>query len=275
MKFLSELTGKTSKTQNNPPLHFASYYFLDQESTKKRPYHGYSSSPEAEKEYQNIVDKRKKRCLIDITSEPLKNEYMKKINYLNNGFNLSFILSFLFLIDSYMNLKYLGPSESNVAILILSSLSMAIIFLILVNIKAKILMDPHGYVLFYLFSLILTLVLMTLYMIKIINFILVFRSLNGTQNCRHKYKCPGYSIYLLLLIFSVIIFVGILACIKFILLLFYDAINVLTMRKKTIIQRQIELNERKEKSGKIEFVEDESINNSMNKLNTSDYLKTE
>ena len=275
MKFLSELTGKTSKTQNNPPLHFASYYFLDQESTKKRPYHGYSSSPEAEKEYQNIVDKRKKRCLIDITSEPLKNEYMKKINYLNNGFNLSFILSFLFLIDSYMNLKYLGPSESNVAILILSSLSMAIIFLILVNIKAKILMDPHGYVLFYLFSLILTLVLMTLYMIKIINFILVFRSLNGTKNCRHKYKCPGYSIYLLLLIFSVIIFVGILACIKFIFLVFYDAINVLTMRKKPIIQRQIELNERKEKSGKIEFVEDESVNNSMNKLNTSDYLKTE
>ena len=275
MKFLSELTGKTSKTQNNPPLHFASYYFLDQESTKKRPYHGYSSSPEAEKEYQNIVDKRKKRCLIDITSEPLKNEYMKKINYLINGFNLIFILSLLFLIDSYMNLKYLGPSESNVAILILSSLSMAIIFLILVNIKAKILMDPHGYVLFYLFSLILTLVLMTLYMIKIINFILVFRSLNGTKNCRHKYKCPGYSIYLLLLIFSVIIFVGILACIKFILLLFYDAINVLTMRKKTIIQRQIEINERKEKSGKIEFVEDESVNNSMNKLNTSDYLKTE
>lgn len=275
MKFLSEFTGKTSKTQNNPPLHFASYYFLDQESTKKRPYHGYSSSPEAEKEYQNIVDKRKKRCLIDITSEPLKNEYMKKINYLNNGFNLSFILSFLFLIDSYMNLKYLGPSESNVAILILSSLSMAIIFLILVHIKAKILMDPHGYVLFYLFSLILTLVLMTLYMIKIINFIVVFRSLNGTKVCRHKYKCPGYSKYLLLLIFSVIIFIGILACIKFIFLLFYDAINVLTMRKKPIIQRQIELNERKEKSGKIEFVEDESVNNSMNKLNTNDYLKTE
>lgn len=275
MKFLSEFTGKTSISQNNPPLHFTSYYFLDQESTKNRSYHGYSSSPIAENEYQDIVDKRKQRSLIDITSEPLKNEYMKKINYLINGFNLIFILSLLFLIDSYMNLKYLGPSESNVAILILSSLSMAIIFLILVNIKAKILMDPHGYVLFYLFSLILTLVLMTLYMIKIINFIVVFRSLNGTKVCRHKYKCPGYSIYLLLLIFSMIIFVGILACIKFIFLVFYDAINVLTMRKKAIIQRQIELNERKEKSGKIEFVEDESVNNSMNKLNTNDYLKNE
>ena len=166
MKFLSEFTGKTSISQNNPPLHFTSYYFLDQESTKNRSYHGYSSSLIAENEYQDIVNKRKQRSLIDITSEPLKNEYMKKIIYLNNGFNLSFILSFLFLIDSYMNLKYLGPSESNVAILILSSLSMAIIFLILVNIKAKILMDPHGYVLFYLFSLILTLVLVTLYMIQ-------------------------------------------------------------------------------------------------------------
>ena len=275
MKFLSEFTGKTSISQNNPPLHFTSYYFLDQESTKNRSYHGYSSSPIAENEYQDIVDKRKQRSLIDITSEPLKNEYMKKINYLINGFNLIFILSLLFLIDSYMNLKYLGPSESNVAILILSSLSMAIIFLILVHIKAKILMDPHGYILFYLFSLILSLVLVTLYMIKIINFIVVFRSLNGTKVCRHKYKCPGYSKYLLLLIFSVIIFIGILACIKFIFLLFYDAINVLTMRKKPIIQRQIELNERKEKSGKIEFVEDESVNNSMNKLNTNDYLKTE
>ena len=65
------------------------------------------------------------------------------------------------------------------------------------------------------------------------------------------------------------------ATIQFTLLLFYDAINVLTMKKKTIIQRQIELNERKEKSGKIEFVEDESVNNSMNRLNTNDNFKTE
>ena len=110
---------------------------------------------------------------------------------------------------------------------------------------------------------------------KIINFIIIFRRLNGHKVCRNKYKCPGYFAYLLLLMFSLVLFIGILICIKFTFLLFYDGFNVLAMKKKTIIQRQIELNESKEKSGTIEFVEEDSINNSTYKLDSKDNFKTE
>ena len=266
---------KSTKNEKRPPLHFASYYYLDKESTKNRVYHGYSTSPEAEKDYQQIIDKKKQRHLIDITSEPLKKEYSKYISYLNENYNLLLILSLLLIVDSFLNLKYLGPSEIVMSILILSSISIAIVFLILINIKAKILVDPQGYVLFYLFSMIQSLVSLFLFMIKILNFIIVFRRLDPRKICRKKYKCPGLFAYLLLLIFSIIIFVGILACIKFTFFILYEGFNIFAMKRKTIFQRQIELNEKKEKSSKIEFVEDDSINNSMNKLNTRDNFKTE
>ena len=48
------------------------------------------------------------------------------------------------------------------------------------------------------------------------------------------------------------------------------------MKKKTFLQRQVEINEKKDKSGKIEFVdENDSINNSKIQLNSNDILKTE
>jgi hypothetical protein len=272
---LSELRSNPLEFESNVPFHFASLYYLDKESIKEKTSHHYVSSPEAENEYQQMLDKRKQRTLIDISSESLKNEYSKKLNYLNNGFNSVLILSVLFVLDSCLNLKYLGPSELTISILILASLSTAMILLIIFNVKSKILMDPHGYALFYLFSMILSLVLSCLYIMKIINFIIIFRSLNGHKVCRNKYKCPGYFAYLLLLMFSLVLFIGILICIKFTFLLFFDGFNVLAMKKKTIIQRQIELNESKEKSGAIEFVEEDSINNSTYKLDSKDNLKTE
>ena len=272
---LSELRSNPLEFENNTPLHFASLYHLDKESIKEKTYHHYTSSPEADNEYQKMLDKRKQRTLIDISSESLKKEYSKKLNYLNNGFNSVLILSVLFLLDSCLNLKYLGPSELTISVLILASLSITMIILIIFNVKVKILMDPHGYSLFYLFSMILSLILSCLYIMKIINFVIIFRSLNGHKVCRNKYKCPGYFAYLLLLVFSIILFICVLICIKFTFLIFYDSFNILAMKKKTIVQKQIELNEKNEKSGKIEFVEEDSINNSEYKLDSNDNLKTE
>jgi hypothetical protein len=272
---LSELRSNPLEFESNVPFHFASLYYLDKESIKEKTYHHYVSSPETENEYQQMLDKKKQRTLIDISSESLKNEYSKKINYLNNGFNSVLILSVLFVLDSCLNLKYLGPSELTISILILASLSTAMILLIIFNVKSKILMDPHGYALFYLFSMILSLALSCLYIMKIINFIIIFRSLNGHKVCRNKYKCPGYFAYLLLLMFSIVLFICVLICIKFTFLLFYDGFNILAMKKKTTMQKQIELNEKNEKRGKIEFVEEDSINNSTYKLDGDDNLKTE
>ena len=136
--------------------------------------------------------------------------------------------------------------------------------------------DPYGYIIFYLFSMIESIILISLYILKFINFILVFKHLNAFKSCRFKYQCPGYFAYLLLLVFSITIFLSIFGCIKFTFLLFVEGFKILFMKKKTFLQRQVEINEKKDKSGKIEFVdENDSINNSKIQLNSNDILKTE
>ena len=277
MKIFSKLFNKTLKSTNNPPpLHFSSYYYLDKEYTKKRAYHNYSSSKKEEEEYQQIFKNKKKSPLIEITSESLKNEYLKNINFLNDGLNTLFIISFLYLVDTCINIKYLGLTALNLFILIITFISISILILLFINIKAKIILDPYGYVIFYLFSMIESIILISLYFLKMVNFVLVFNRLNPVKSCRNKYLCPGYFAYLLILVFSIIIFIYIFGCIKFTFLLFLEAFKILTKQKKTFFQRQIEINEKSEKSGKIEFVDEkDSINNSKDQLNSDDIFKTE
>ena len=276
-KIFSEVFNKSLKSPNNPPLHFASYYYLDKEYTRKnRVYHNYSSSEEAEEDYQQITKNKKNAPLIEITSESLKTEYLKNVNFLNNGLNTLFIISFLYLIDTFINLKYLGPTGFNLALLIITCISISILILLFINIKIKIILDPYAYVIFYLFSMIESIILISLYFLKMINFVLVFKRLNGGRSCRNKYSCPGYFAYLLILVFSIIIFMGIFGCIKFTFLLFLEAFKILSKKKKTFFQRQIEINENSGKNGKIEFVDEkDSINNSKNHLNSNDILKIE
>lgn len=275
-KIFSELFNKSQKSTNNPPLHFASYYYLDKEYTKKRENYNYSTSEEAEEDYQQIFKNKKRSPLIDITSESLKNEYIKNVNFLNNGLNTLLIISILYLVDTFINLKYLGPTAINLILLIITCISISILILLLINLKIKIIIDPYGYIIFYLFSMIESIILISLYFLKTINFVLVFKYLNSSTSCRNKYVCPGYFAYLLMLVFSIIIFVGIFACIKFTFLLLLEAIKILSKKKKTFFQRQIDINEKSEKSGKIEFADDrDSINNSKNNLNINDILRTE
>ena len=275
-KIFSEFFNKSLKSTNNPPLYFASYYYLDKEYSKNRVYHNYSSSVEAEDDYQQIIKNKKNASLIEITSESLKNEYLKNVNFLNNGLNTLFIISILYLIDTFINLKYLGPTGFNLALLIITFISISILILLLINIKMKIIIDPYAYFIFYLFSMIESIVLLSLYFLKMINFVLVFKRLNGVRSCRNKYSCPGYFAYLLILVFSIITFMGIFGCIKFTFLLFLEAFKILTKKKKTFFQRQIEINEKSEKNGKIEFVDEkDSINSSKNHLDSNDILKIE
>ena len=60
--------------------------------------------------------------------------------------------------------------------------------------------------------------------------------------------------------------------IKFIFELFLDGFNILILKKKTLFQRQIEINENKGRGGKIEFTDendnDESKDNSLRELKT-------
>jgi hypothetical protein len=72
-------------------------------------------------------------------------------------------------------------------------------------------------------------------------------------------------------------FLGFLLCGKSIFILFLDGFNILFLKKKTLFQKQIDLDEkeRREKDRKIEFTDDtnESINNSFYQLNSKDELK--
>ena len=275
MKTLSELSSSFNR-RSNPPLHFGvgEYSFLDKEAMKKRAYYRYSSSFEVEKEYQQLNNNTKKQSpLIDITSEYLKTEYLKNFNMMNNGLYSILILSIIYLIDSILNQKYLESSIINMIILVIACISINAIMMLLISIKSKVLIDAYKYISFYYFSMFESIILLSLMALKSINFIIEFGELNLFGNCRNKYKCPGYFIYLLLLSFSIVIFVGTFINFKFTIFLFSESYNILTKRKKTFIQRQNEINEN-EKNGKIEFV-DENINNSISRLNINDSLKTE
>lgn len=275
-KFFSEVINKSPKIINNPPLHFTSLYNLPQETIQKRVFHNLSSSPIEEEEYQKMIKNQKKSPLIDITSGNLKQEYIKKKTFLKNGLNTLFCISILFLVDTFINLKYLGPTSFNLALLIITCITISISIILIINIRIEILLDPYGYVIFYLFSIIESIILISLYFLKIINSALVFNSLYLFKNCRDKYICPGPFPYLLLFAFTFIIFFSIFGSIKFTLLLFLEAFKILSMKKKTFFQRQIEINEKNQKKGKIEFIEkNDSINNSKNELKNNDTLKTE
>lgn len=273
-KLFNELFNKTSI--NNPPLHFTSFYNLPQNSTQKRVFHNLSPSPETEEDYQQMIKNKRPNPIIPITSLSLKQEYLKNMNYLNNGLNILFFISLLYLADSLINLKYLGPYELTMVILIASCLSISFSIILLINIRTNIILDPYGYILFYLFSFGESMIIISLYFLKIIHFILAFEDLNSVSGCRNKYICPGYFTYLLLLVFSIIIFISIFGSIKFTFLLLLESFKILLKRKKTFFQRQVEINERSEKSGTIEFIdENDSFNSSKNELKSDNILKTE
>ena len=269
-----------SQTNNINNFHFSS--FISDNANKNKKYHSFSSSPEIEKEYQKIVNQKnniKKSSIVNLTSEGVKKEYLKKYNYYNNGLNKTFIISILISISTFIEMKFLIPSESNIILLIMGCISAGLTFMLLINNKGKALIDTYGYAGFYLFSMIESILFLGLFIYKIINIIIIYQRLNS-HLCISKYKCPGYFIYLLILIINVVIFLGVLLNIQFVFYLFLDGFNILIMNKKTFFQKQIEINETQDKNKKIEFVDenDENINNSinsLNQLNIKDILKNE
>ena len=276
--FSKERQNNSKKQAKAAQYHFSSKYILDSQTPKRREYHGYSSSKDADKEYQELITRPKKRTLVDITSESLKYEYTKKLNALDNGLKHIFIVSILCLIHCLTEFKILKMSELNVAISVINCISITLILMLFLNIKTKILVDTYGYVFFYFSSIAESVTMISLYALKVVNFIVVYNRLNGGEVCkvRNRGACSGNIGYLLILVLNVLIFVGIFTSMKFIFSLFYDAFNILTKRRKTLFQRQIEINENNPKNGVIEFVdENDSINNSLNKLNSTDYLKIE
>ena len=113
--------------------------------------------------------------------------------------------------------------------------------------------------------------------LKIFNSILNFKRLKKNDLCKDKFKCPGPNINILIHFMNFIIFLLFLFCINFTVVLFLDSFNILISKNKTFFQRQIEINEKKNKGKKNEFKDDkdESLNNSLNQLKNKNKFKTE
>jgi hypothetical protein len=257
-----------SKPRN---YHFYAMPYLDKESVRKRKtnYHNYSSSPIIEEEYQNMTNenyiKREKMLLKD---KELKKKYTKKFNYLNNGFKFIFVISSLSIIMAFVELRYLNPSELIIGVLLLCCISASFCFMLVININGGVLLDTYSYVAFYLHCMLESVLFGFLFGFKIINFILVFDKLNK-GNCNIKYQCPGNFGYFVILSVNLLIFLGFILNIKFILYVFWYSFKILILKKKTLFQKQMDLDrEEKLKNTKIEFVDDveESINDSLNKF---------
>jgi membrane-associated HD superfamily phosphohydrolase len=263
----SKPINQTSKIPST--FHFYSY-FLDNIINKNHQYDEYSKFPELEKEYQEISNNKnllRRKSIINLTSEDLKNKYTTICKYYNSGLNHSFIVSILLIFCLFLELKYLEPSESNIAILIISCISASFCFMLIVNINGQALIDTYGYIPFYLFSMIESVVFLCLFIFKFINFILIYIRLDE-NSCSKKIKCPANFIYLIIKIVNGIIFIGELFCLKFIFNLFLDGFKILILKHKTFFQKQIEINEKQNKGRKLEFTDDknESINSAQKEL---------
>ena len=266
------------------PFHFASQYYLDKNPFGEAKYRSFSNSKEAEDEYQQLQknkNQNKLNSLIELTSKSLKLEYNKKLGYLTKNLKRVFLLSILIIFNSFINLKMFGFSELNISIIILSSISVTIAILLLFNIQINILLDLYGYSSFYLFSMFESGILISLYILKIVDFTMM---LSKSPRCKGQIICWKNKTYYFIIFFNIIIFIGILFLVKYTLVSFYEAFNILVLKQKTMVQKQMEINERRMPSDKIEFDDDNNINNEstnriMNnseyKLDTFDNLKTE
>ena len=266
------------------PFHFASKYYLDKNPFGEAKYRSFSNSKEAEDEYQQLQknkNQNKLNSLIELTSKSLKLEYNKKLGYLTKNLKRVFLLSILIIFNSFINLKMFGFSELDISIIILSSISVTIAILLLFNIQINILLDLYGYSSFYLFSMFESGILISLYILKIVDFTMM---LSKSPRCKGQIICLKNKTYYFIIFFNIIIFIGILFLVKYTLVSFYEAFNILVLKQKTMVQKQMEINERRMPSDKIEFDDDNNINNEstnriMNnsdyKLDTFDNLKTE
>ena len=214
------------------------------EESMKAGFHGYKSYPEMDKEYSSLLqnkNKKRKSGIINLTNEELKKEYMMKNKYLKSRISMLFFLSLI----------------------------------LIVNINAHALIDSFAYQAFYFFAIVETFAFFLLFILKLYNFIFVFRELYSSKICKNKIKCPKYIFSLLLFIFNLVIIFCQICFAKFILNLFLESIRIIMKKEKTIFERQLELNliEKKGKNNQIEFVEEEKLDS--NKDNSKDNIKAE
>ena len=240
----------------------------DNNRAVQQNYHGFSSYPEMDKEYQNLLQQKKNKntsSIINLTSDKLKKEFTYKNSYLKSNLKIIFFVSILVIIISLIENSYLKSTELSTVALILSFLSIGFCFILMVNLNAKVLLDSFGYVSFYLFAIIETFLFFSLFAFKCFKFFYDFKEIKSNRN---------RLFIILYFIFNSIVILTIGLCLKFNWNFFWEAFNTLTKKEKTLFQKQLELNlVEKNENRKLEFVEDEKLDS--NEENSKDNMKSE
>ena len=247
----------------------------------KRKMHGFLSNADMDREYEELLNQKKlkrKSGIINLTSEKLKKEYSNMFNYFKSGIKFMLLISIMLFTNTFFEFKYFKASELSVSILISSFISVGFCIILLISINEKVLLDVVGYSTFYLSSMIETALFFFLLLIKIYDFFFIINELLKTYKNKNQEKEKQYLSYksfVFLILFNLVNIFGILFCMKFILDLFLEGYNILILKKKTIIHKQLEIysNEKHEKTRKIEFVDDESYD--VNEINSKDIIKIE
>jgi len=250
----------------------------DKNEPLKTNYHGQNSYAEMDNEYHTLLNQKSvksKSAIINLTSKELKKEYEKKNIYLKSRIRLIFILSIISALNSIIEFKYLKPADKNAVLMILSFISAGLCFLLIVNLNANILIDSFGYRAFYFFAITEFLIFFVLLILKIYNFIFVFKELYTSTLCKNKIKCPKFSSSIYLFILNFIIIICKLFCVKFLWNLFLEGIRTLMKKEKTFFERQLELNriENIEKNRKLGLVKEENLDS--NREDSKDTMKIE
>lgn len=240
----------------------------------KEKYHRTLSVPEMDEEYERLISQKKlkkKSRIINLKSEKLIEEYTFQYNYFKSGLNFMILISIMIVSNTFVEFKYFKINDINVSLLITGCISAGLCFALIININEKALLDSLGYVAFYLLAMIETILFFFLFLIKFYDFFLIINELYLIHNLINYQK---FSSFIFMILFSVVNIIGILFCFKFILYLFLEGFDILIMKKKTLFQRQLEINKLKNKENSIEdLTNDESLNYSG--FNSKDNIKLE
>ena len=231
--------------------------------------HYFQSYSELDNDYNNLLNqknKKSKSSVIDLTSEVLKEEYKIKSNYWKKGASFLLFFSILAVINSLIENKYLKSNEFNSIILLMAFFSACLCFVLIVNINAKAIIDSFGYAAFYFLAILQTILFSLFFIFKIFKFIFDFMELYQRKMSK-KY-------FAILIIFNSVIIIGSIYCIQFVINFFLESIQILTKRRKTLFERQLEINLiEKNENKKIEFDDDKKVDS--NNENSKDNMKTE
>ena len=201
-------------------------------------------------DYQQYLKERNEKAkkeIIVLTSEQLKEDYKITKNYLYLNLKKLIIVSILSAIFSIVCFRYFGASN-NLAWLTSSNVTSLILCIFLVTfLYLGCLIDIYNHKVFYVISMIEAFNIICSLFLNFMNIYISYDKLTckGTR-CR-RIKAPPKVITSILISFNVLSILGYLLNLKFAYALFVEGFNVFTKREKTIVQKQLDINERKRK----------------------------